>query len=89
MIEVFKNVNIDWLANRRLFILISIVLMLAGLGSAVFVSTGPGGTEAFNLGVDFKGGTVVTGRFKQPPSAEDYSRNARQLPASETRSFSP
>jgi preprotein translocase subunit SecF len=30
----------------------------------------PGGTEAFNLGVDFKGGTVVTVRFKQRPSAE-------------------
>jgi preprotein translocase subunit SecF len=30
----------------------------------------PNGTDAFNLGVDFKGGTVVTARFKQPPSAE-------------------
>ena len=71
MIEVFKNVNIDWLASRRIFIIISIVLMLAGLGSAVVRQYQPGGTEAFNLGVDFKGGTVVTARFKQPPSAED------------------
>ena len=45
--------------------------MLAGLGSAVFRQwKHPGGTEAFNLGVDFKGGTVVTVRFKQRPSAE-------------------
>lgn len=71
MIEVFKNVNIDWLANRRLFIGISIVLMLAGLGSAIYrQSAHPNGTNAFNLGVDFKGGTVVTVRFKQRPSAE-------------------
>jgi preprotein translocase subunit SecF len=71
MIEVFKNVNIDWLANRRIFIIISILLMLAGLGSAVARQYQPGGSDAFNLGVDFKGGTVVTARFKQPPSAED------------------
>jgi preprotein translocase subunit SecF len=71
MIEVFKNVNIDWLANRRVFIAISVLLMLAGLGSAVFRQwKHPGGTEAFNLGVDFKGGTVVTAQFKQRPSAE-------------------
>src|SRR5688500_2663794 len=70
MIEVFKNVNIDWLANRRLFIAVSVLLMLAGLGSAVARQWSPGGTEAFNLGVDFKGGTVVTARFKQRPSAE-------------------
>src|SRR5687767_7327786 len=71
MVEIFKNVRIDWLANRRVFIAISVLLMLAGLGSAVFRQwKHPGGTEAFNLGVDFKGGTVVTARFRQRPSAE-------------------
>lgn len=71
MVEVFKNVKIDWLANRRLFIAISVLLMLAGLGSAIFRQwQHPNGTEAFNLGVDFKGGTVVTARFKQRPTPE-------------------
>jgi len=70
MIQVFKDVKVDWLANRRVFIAISVLLMLAGLGSAVVRQWAPGGTEAFNLGVDFKGGTVVTVRFKQRPSAE-------------------
>src|SRR5438876_494887 len=71
MIQIFKDVKIDWLANRRWFIAVSIALMLAGLGSAVFRQwKHPGGTQAFNLGVDFKGGTVVTARFKQRPSAE-------------------
>src|SRR5215210_1577722 len=71
MIQFFKNVRIDWLADRRIFIAISTLLMLAGLISAVVRQAVPGGTEAFNLGVDFKGGTVVTAKFKQRPTAEE------------------
>ena len=71
MIEIFKDVKIDWLANRRIFIAVSILLMLLGLFSAIIRQATPGGTEAFNLGVDFKGGTVVTAQFKQRPSAEE------------------
>lgn len=70
MIQVFTNVNLDWLFKRRIFIGISVLLMLAGLGSAVVRQISPGGTEAFNLGVDFKGGTVVTTLFNQPTTAE-------------------
>ncbi|HEX8708652.1 MAG TPA: protein translocase subunit SecF [Pyrinomonadaceae bacterium] len=71
MIQFFKDVRIDWLANRRVFIIVSVLLMLVGLASAIIRQATPGGTEAFNLGVDFKGGTVVTVRFlKQTPSAD-------------------
>src|SRR3990172_824906 len=71
MIQVFTSVNFDWLAWRKIFIGVSVLLMFAGLGSALFRQwKHPNGTEAFNLGVDFKGGTVVTARFKQPPTAE-------------------
>lgn len=70
MIQFFTNVKFDWLAKRRLFIGLSTLLMLAGLGSAVVRQAIPGGTDAFNLGVDFKGGTVVTTRFMQPTTAE-------------------
>jgi preprotein translocase subunit SecF len=70
MIQFFKDVKIDWLANRRAFIAVSILLMLAGLASAVVRQWSPGGSEAFNMGVDFKGGTVITARFKQRPSPE-------------------
>jgi len=71
MVQLFKDVRIDWLGKRRFFIGISIVLLLAGMGTAVYRHKfHPKGTEAFNLGVDFKGGTVVTTRFKQPPSVE-------------------
>src|SRR5918911_787329 len=70
MIQIFKSINIDWLANRHVFIGISILLMLAGLASAIVRQVTPGGTEAFNLGIDFKGGTVVTVKFKQRPSPD-------------------
>jgi preprotein translocase subunit SecF len=68
MIQVFKDVRIDWLANRRWFITVSVLLMLAGLGSAVLRQFTH--HQAFNLGVDFKGGTVVTVKFKQRPHDE-------------------
>lgn len=71
MFQIFHDIRVDWLGKRRFFIGISIVLMLAGMGSAVYRHKfHPQGTEAFNLGVDFKGGTVVTVRFNQPPSVE-------------------
>lgn len=73
MFQVLHDVNIDWLGNRRVFIAISVLLMLAGLGSAILRQAT--GRQAFNLGVDFKGGTVVTARFKQKP-ADDTIRNA-------------
>jgi preprotein translocase subunit SecF len=70
MFQILHNVNLDWLKYRKVFILISTVIMLGGLASALARQLTPGGTEAFNLGIDFKGGTVVTADFKQRPSAE-------------------
>ena len=71
MFQLFKEVNFDWLKWRRVFIGVSVLLMVAGLGSAIFREwRHPNGTNAFNLGVDFRGGTVVTARFKQPVTAE-------------------
>src|SRR6201988_650679 len=73
MFQILHDVNIDWLGHRRWFIGASVLLMLAGLGSAVIRQAT--GRPAFNLGVDFKGGTVVTARFRQKPS-DDAIRNA-------------
>jgi preprotein translocase subunit SecF len=73
MFQVLHDITIDWLGNRRWFIGMSVLLMLVGLGSAVIRQAT--GRQAFNLGVDFKGGTVVTARFKQKPS-DDAIRNA-------------
>ena len=71
MFQILTDVKFDWLARRRLFIGLSILLMMAGLGSAIVREWQPGGTDAFNLGVDFKGGTVVTVNFQTPTTAED------------------
>ncbi|MGH9902325.1 MAG: protein translocase subunit SecF [Pyrinomonadaceae bacterium] len=65
MFRLLHDVNVDWLGKRRLLLSISIFLMLAGLASAIGRQLTPGGTDAFNLGVDFRGGTVVTAKFKQ------------------------
>ena len=73
MFQVLHDINLDWLGNRRWFIGVSVLLMLVGLGSAIVRQAT--GRQAFNLGVDFKGGTVVTARFKQKPS-DDAIRNA-------------
>ncbi|HKG98323.1 MAG TPA: protein translocase subunit SecF, partial [Pyrinomonadaceae bacterium] len=73
MFQVLHDVNIDWLGNRFWFIGISVLLMLAGLGSAIVRQAT--GRQAFNLGVDFKGGTVVTAKFKQRPH-DDAIRSA-------------
>ena len=74
MIQFFDKVRVDWLGRRKLFIGISVVLMLAGLASAVVRQAVPGGTDAFNLGVDFKGGTVVTVKFLKDRPADDQLR---------------
>lgn len=71
MFNLFQNIHIDWLGKRKIFIAFSIFIMLSGLASAIGRQFTPGGTEAFNLGVDFKGGTVVTGKFKQKPTDDE------------------
>jgi len=58
MIELLKNPRVDWIGNKRIFIYITIFLLLLG---AISVQV-----RGFNLGVDFTGGTLMTVRFKDP-----------------------
>ncbi|MCY7375728.1 MAG: protein translocase subunit SecF [Pyrinomonadaceae bacterium] len=76
MFNFFQNIHIDWLGKRRVFIAFSIFVMLVGLASSMGRQFTLGGTEAFNLGVDFRGGTVVTAKFKGSRPAEDEIRRA-------------
>jgi preprotein translocase subunit SecF len=71
MFNLFQNVHVDWLGKRKFFIAFSIFIMLAGLASAIIRQASPGGTDSFNLGVDFKGGTVVTAKFREVPGDND------------------
>jgi len=63
MIELFRDVKVDWLGKRKLFLAISGSLMLLGLVSLVV-------KRSFEYGVDFKGGTIVQVRFNQKPDME-------------------
>jgi preprotein translocase subunit SecF len=71
MFQILPNINIDWMGIRKPLIAVSIVILIAGLVSSVGRQVTPGGTDAFNLGVDFQGGTLVTAKFKQKPSTDD------------------
>lgn len=72
MFNLFQNIHIDWLGKRKALIAFSIFIMIAGLVSTIGRQYTPGGTDAFNLGVDFKGGTVIVAKFKgQRPSDDD------------------
>lgn len=77
MLEIFKNISVDWMGIRKPLIFVSIVILIAGLVSAIGRQVTPGGTDAFNLGVDFQGGTVITAKFRSKP-AEDDIRAALQ-----------
>ena len=71
MFEFFTNIRVDWMGLRKPLIAVSILVLLAGLLSAVGRQFTEGGTDAFNLGVDFQGGTVVTAKFRQKPATDD------------------
>ncbi|MBC7901205.1 MAG: protein translocase subunit SecF [Saprospiraceae bacterium] len=71
MFEFFTNIKVDWMGWRKPLIAVSILILLAGLISAIGRQMTDGGTDAFNLGVDFQGGTVITAKFKQKPTTDD------------------
>src|SRR5215213_9770661 len=68
MIEIFKHANYDFLGKKWLFIGLSWVLILAGLGSVLYRAfDGKDHTHPFNMGVDFAGGTLATVKFNTTP----------------------
>lgn len=71
MFQFFTNINVDWMGWRKPLVWVSIAILLAGLISAAGRQLTPGGTDAFNLGIDFQGGTVITAKFKQKPGVDD------------------
>ena len=76
MFNLFQNIHIDWLGKRKYFIAFSIFIMLSGLVSTIGRQYTPGGTDAFNLGVDFKGGTVIVAKFKGDRPSDGDLRGA-------------
>lgn len=84
MFNLFQNIHIDWLGKRKIFIAFSIFIMLSGLVSTIGRQYTPGGADAFNLGVDFKGGTVVVAKFKgERPSDDDIRESLHTVGVSD------
>jgi len=71
MIEIFRDVKVDWLGKRKLYLAISGSVMLLGLISMV-------AKHGFRYGVDFKGGTIVQVRFHQKPDIEKIRQLLRE-----------
>jgi preprotein translocase SecF subunit len=67
MVELFRDPKINWIGAKKIFIGITIALMLLG---AIAVQV-----RGFNAGVDFTGGTLMTVRFKEQPNL-DHVRTA-------------
>jgi preprotein translocase SecF subunit len=63
MIELFRNPNYELIGRRRWAYLISILFILAGVGSMV----AKGGLR---YGIDFSGGTLIQVRFEKPAPAD-------------------
>ena len=64
--DIFKNTSFDFLRWRWHAVVLSTVVMLAGLG--VILTTG------IPLGIEFAGGTAVVTEFDQTPSVETVRR---------------
>src|ERR1043166_2761231 len=71
MIEIFRDVRVNWLGKRKIYLAISGSVMLLGLISLV-------AKHGFRYGVDFKGGTVVQVRFHEKPDIEKVRQMLRE-----------
>ena len=61
--ELFKNTNFDFLGKKWPFIIASLVLTAAGMGSCA-IKGGP------RYGIEFKGGMLMTAKFQTAPNIE-------------------
>ncbi len=69
MVELFRNIQFDWLNRRRLFFALSAALLLAGMGSIL--------AQGLQYGVDFEAGAIVYVRFDQQVPIEDIRQALR------------
>ena len=57
--ELFKNTNYDFLGKKWPFIIASLILTVAGFTSMA--------VKGFDVGIDFKGGALMTVKFAETP----------------------
>jgi preprotein translocase subunit SecF len=58
-VELFHDVNVDWLGKKWYFLAFSLVFSVSGILSILF-------WHHIKLGVDFRGGTLIYVQFEQP-----------------------
>jgi preprotein translocase subunit SecF len=62
-VELFHGINVDWLGKKWYFLGFSLIFSVSGILSILF-------WHHINLGVDFRGGTLVYVQFARQPSAD-------------------
>jgi preprotein translocase subunit SecF len=67
-VELFRNVNVDWLGKKWYFLGFSLIFSVAGVISMGVHMAHIG--SPVPLGVDFKGGTQIQVKFTNPPDAD-------------------
>ena len=61
--ELFHGIDVDWLGKKWYFLAFSLIFSVSGILSILF-------WHHINLGVDFRGGTLVYVQFAQPPNID-------------------
>jgi preprotein translocase subunit SecF len=62
-VELFHGVNVDWLGKKWYFLAFSLIFSVSGVLSILF-------WHHINLGIDFRGGTLVYVQFEQQPNPD-------------------
>src|SRR4051812_3425827 len=79
--ELFKKTNFDFLGHKWPFIIASLILSVIGLSSLI-ARGGP------RYGIEFKGGTLMTVKFRSMPSLNqlraELSKNLKAEPTVQT-----
>ena len=70
--QILKNPNFDFLRRARLFVTLSLLVILAGIGLIV--------NRGLPLGIDFSGGTLLVVRFEQPVNEDAVRRAIESIP---------
>jgi len=71
-VELFRNVNVDWLGKKWYFLGFSLIFSVAGIVSMVMHYNSIG--SPVPLGVDFRGGTEVQVQFDAPPNVQQIRK---------------
>ncbi len=69
--ELFKNVNVDWMGKAKYFVALSLILLVLGWASILR----HGGMQ---YGIDFRGGTLVYVRFAGAPPLDQIRKGLSQ-----------